>query len=91
MLLSQIKNSLSAVCSRFFDVVRWSHDESATGSGNEEDGNKKMGKKSVVVLSLAVWRKIEDYLEDLEMAQSRQLAAKIKRARSQKNCIRWRR
>jgi hypothetical protein len=45
---------------------------------------KKIGKTPVVVLSLKVWREIEDYLEDLEISQSKQLAAKIKRARSQK-------
>lgn len=45
---------------------------------------KKMGKAQVVVLPLKVWREIEDHLEDWEMSQSRQLAAKIKNARSQK-------
>lgn len=43
-----------------------------------------MGKTSVVVLPLKVWREIEDYLEDLEMSQSRHLAARIKKARAQK-------
>ena len=45
---------------------------------------KKIGKKSVVILPLSVWREIEDCLEDLEMNQSRKFAAKIKRARAQK-------
>jgi len=45
---------------------------------------KKMGKMSVVVLPLKVWREIEEYLEDLEMSQSRHLAARIKKARAQK-------
>jgi hypothetical protein len=45
---------------------------------------RKIGKKPVVVLPLSVWREIEDYLEDLEISQSRHLAAKIKKARSQK-------
>jgi len=45
---------------------------------------KKIGKKPMVVLPLAVWRKIEEYLEDLEISQSRQLAAKIRKACLQK-------
>jgi hypothetical protein len=49
--------------------------------------SKKIGKKSVVVLPIAVWREIEDFLEDLEMSQSRKFAATIKKARSQKNFI----
>jgi PHD/YefM family antitoxin component YafN of YafNO toxin-antitoxin module len=44
----------------------------------------KKGKKSVVVLSAAAWEKIEDYLEDLEMSQSRRLVATIKKARAEK-------
>lgn len=43
-----------------------------------------MGKSSVVVLPLKVWQEIEDYLEDLEIGQSKKLVAKIKKARSQK-------
>ena len=45
---------------------------------------KKMGKNPVVVLPLKVWQEIEDYLEDWEMGQSKQLASKIKKARFQK-------
>lgn len=44
----------------------------------------KIGKKPVVVLPLKVLREIEDYLEDLEMSGSKRLAAKIKKARSEK-------
>lgn len=45
---------------------------------------RKAGKKSVVVLPLKVWREIEDYLEDVEASNSRRLAARIKKARSEK-------
>jgi len=45
---------------------------------------KKIGNTPVVVLPLKVWREIEDYFEDLEINQSQSLAARIKKARSQK-------
>ena len=45
---------------------------------------KKIGKKSVAVLPLKIWREIEDYIEDVEMAQSKKLAGKIRKARREK-------
>ena len=45
---------------------------------------QKIGKKPVVVLPLEKWREIEDYLEDLEMAQSQIFKKKIAKARKEK-------
>jgi hypothetical protein len=45
---------------------------------------KKIGKKSMVVLPLKIWQEIEEYIEDVEAAQSKHLAKRIKQARSEK-------
>ena len=45
---------------------------------------KKIGQKSMAVLPLKIWQEIEDYIEDMEAAQSKTLAKKIKQARSEK-------
>lgn len=45
---------------------------------------QKIGRKPVVVLPLEVWREIESQLEDLAIAESKQLKKKIAKARSEK-------
>ena len=44
---------------------------------------KKIGKRSMVVLPVEIWREIEEYIEDIEMAKSKTLAKRIKKARSE--------
>lgn len=45
---------------------------------------QKIGKKPVVVLPLAIWREIENRLEDLAIQESKKLRKKIAKARSEK-------
>jgi hypothetical protein len=45
---------------------------------------KKIGKKTMVVLPIKIWRDIEDYIEDIEMERSKTLAKKIQHARAEK-------
>ncbi len=45
---------------------------------------QKIGKEPVVILPLAIWKKIAEYLEDAEIAQSRFLKKKVSKARSEK-------
>jgi len=45
---------------------------------------QKIGKAPVVVLPLNTWEKIGEYIENLEMMQSRSLRKKIAKARSEK-------
>jgi len=45
---------------------------------------QKIGKAPVVVLPLNTWEKIWEYIENLEMMQSRSLRKKIAKARSEK-------
>ena len=43
---------------------------------------KKIGKESMAVLPLKIWREIEEYIEDIEMSRSKTLAREIKKART---------
>ncbi len=45
---------------------------------------QKIGKSSMVVFPLAMWRELEDSLEELEMEHARTLPKKIARARKGK-------
>ncbi len=45
---------------------------------------ERIGKSPVVVLTLKVWREIEECLEDVEIQQSRRLERKISAARRAK-------
>ena len=50
----------------------------------EQSREQRIGKKPVVVLPLAVWRELENRLEDLIMLESKKLKSKIAKARSEK-------
>jgi len=45
---------------------------------------QKIGRNPVVVLPLGMWQEIEEYLEDLEIEQSRLLPRKVAAARREK-------
>lgn len=47
--------------------------------------NIKIGKQPVIVLPLAEWENIQEYIEDLEMNASSALRKKIVAARKEKN------
>lgn len=49
-----------------------------------ERGVKTSGKKPVVILPLAIWKEIEDKLEDMEATESMALRKKIAKARAEK-------
>ena len=50
----------------------------------EKTRKGKIGDRPVVVLPLALWREVEQQLEDLEMLQSVELPKRIAKARKEK-------
>jgi PHD/YefM family antitoxin component YafN of YafNO toxin-antitoxin module len=49
----------------------------------EKNMQAKVGKKSVVVIPLALWRKLEEYLEDQEALSSKKFLKRIREARKE--------